>query len=296
MKPYMVSQLPPMTTKANSPSEGMEKLAAFCAKKVAELSCHQCQCGIIDPPPAPNGMESRRSQFHAGLLQFCDCDNGLRVRARFMETAEDNRYLPQDILLLRQQAEAAKRRKEKLFTDANVPPRFSSFTLNSYVKKIRGEEGKQKMVDAIKAHYAGKNKKLGIMLCGPTGMGKTGALCPLFLHYVDQGYTGLWLPYFEMMAAFKDFDGGKVGEKIAVAQDVNLLFIDDFGDSKKAQATDYEREVVFRLVDHRNNYGLPMFITSNLSVDRLEGYYRPEIVKRLEEACEVIPVTGERVR
>lgn len=240
-------------------------------------------------------MESRYAQFHAGLLSFCECDNGLRIRARYMERADDKRYLPQDILMMRDKAEAAKRRKDRLFADASVPPKFTSFSFKGYVDATKGDAGKAAAIKAILSHFKNENEKMGIMLCGPTGMGKTGALCPLFLHYMDKGYGGLWLPYFEMMSAFRDFDGGQVGAKIASAQEVNFLFIDDMGDPKRKEATDYEREVVFRLIDHRNNYGLPTFITSNLSVERLADYYRPELTKRLEEACEIVPVTGGKV-
>lgn len=230
--------------------------------------------------------------FMTGNLILCECEAGERMRAGLMKRANaPDDAVTQQVAV----AEAVKRRKEKLFKEASVPPRFSSFTFNGYVAQAKGDPGKQKMIETILAHYKGTNEKLGIMLCGPTGLGKTGALSPLFLHYMDKGYSGLWLPYFDMMAGFKDFESGQVSAKIALAQDVNLLFIDDMGDPKRQAATDYEREVVFRLVDHRNNYGLPMFITSNLSLDMLDGYYRPELVKRLYEACDVVPVTGKRI-
>lgn len=262
-----------------------------------------CTWGLVNPPALSPGLDvatGRVMQFRAGVLTFCECEAGQQYRVGLMKR---NDAPDQDVIQAQARAEAAKRRKEKLWDDANVPPRFANFTFKGYADRVKGDPGKERIVSAILSHFRGQNPRLGLMLCGPTGMGKTGALSPLFLHYLDEGYAGLWLPYFEMMAAFRDFDGrpGQVSERVKLAQEVNLLFIDDMGDPKRMSgpkpegATHYEREVVFRLVDHRNNYGLPMFITSNLPVDRLEEYYRPEIVKRLEEACEIVPVTGGRL-
>lgn len=287
---------PSRTTKSISEAGGLERLAAVCARRREELSCALCDCGLVSPPPAPRGMESRRAQFLEGLLQFCTCDVGLRVRARYMEQSGDKRFLPQEVLLLRNQAEAAKKRKERLWADAQIPPRYASYTFDSYVKATRGDEGKQLAIAAIKRYHAGKSERKGLMLCGPTNLGKTGALCPLFAYFVEErGYGGLWLPYKEMMRELRNFEKGGVHERIEVAKTIDYLFIDDMGDTKQRQATDYERGVVWEIVDHRNSYGLPMLITSNINDGQLVDYYSPELVKRLREACEIIPVTGKEM-
>lgn len=274
----------------------MEQLAQAIEKRKEQSSCAMCEWGLIDPPPAPRGMESRKAQFLDGMLRFCECEAGLRVRANYMESSGDKRYLPQDILMARNKAEAQKRRKEKLWADAEVPPRYASFTFAGYVQAAGADPGKQGAISAIKRYFRGESERRGIMLCGPTNLGKTGALCPLFVHYVEkENYGGLWLPYKEMMRLMRDFEGGQVNERIEVAKGIDYLFIDDMGDSKAKGATDYERAVCWEIVDSRNSYGLPMFITSNISEDRLESYYTPEFVKRLREACEIVPVTGERM-
>lgn len=248
----------------------------------------------MDPPPIGGEyvIDVRLSQFLVGDLRFCTCEAGERFHALLAKRAA----LPgQEAELAQIRAEVAKKRKERLFAEANVPPRFAHMTFRGYVDAAGNEPGKQAAIRAILAHFRGENEKPGIMLCGPTGQGKTGALSPLFLHYMDQGYPGLWLPYFDMMSNFRNWDSGNVHEQVELAQVVNYLFIDDMGDPKRREVTDYEREVVFRVIDHRNNHGLPIFITSNLSIDRLADYYRPELVKRLREACVIVPVTGARL-
>lgn len=259
--------------------------------------CALCRNGFIGSLPTIRNdhqttADVMLSAFVADKITFCDCEAGQKARAGLMKRAS----APSDAVLAQQaKAVAVKKRKDRLFAEANVPPRFCSFTFKGYTEATRGDTGKRAAKDAILNHFKGSNAKRGIMLCGPTGTGKTGALSPLFLHYMDKNYSGLWLPYFEMMASFRDFESGQVTERMEVAQVVDYLFIDDMGDPKRKEATDYERETVFRLIDHRNNWGMPMFITSNLSANRLADYYRIEIVKRLEESCEIVEVTGKRL-
>ena len=114
---------------------------------------------------------------------------------------------PTDAVLLQQaKVAAAKRRKEEAWNNAAVPPAYLGFTFKGYIDATRGDEGKQPLVTAILNHFKGVNVKPGIMACGPTNLGKTGALCPLFTYYIEEkNYGGLWLPYKALMAAARDF-------------------------------------------------------------------------------------------
>lgn len=139
--------------------------------------------------------------------------------------------------------------------------------------------------------------RMGIYLWGHTDMGKTGLLCPLFLHYIRQGETGLWLQYNDLQASLRDFESGKVEERIQEIQRVAFLFVDDWGDpASDRTATDYSRDTMFRIVDYRNGYQKPTFITSNLSPTKLAGQFHERMAKRLTELCAVVEVTGEPMR
>ena len=57
----------------------------------------------------------------------------------------------------------------------------------------------------------------------------------------------------------RDFDSGKVRERVEMAKSVDVLFIDDFGDPMaERSATDYARSVVYEIIDHRYGWHLPI--------------------------------------
>lgn len=280
------------------------RLSTTLPKSLSEVAplwvngCGRCAYGLVNPPAIKaNGIQTvadiRLSQFVSGALNFCDCEAGERYQGGMMKRAK----APSQAQELQQaKADNARKRKERIWANANVPPHYAQYTLKSYVAVTKDDPGKQAAIAAIMAHFKGQNERPGIMLCGPTNLGKTGALCPLFIHYVDErNYGGLWLPYKDMLAEARNFDGGNAREKIEAAKTIDYLFIDDMGDTKRQQATDYERDVVWEIVDHRNNYQMATFITSNLDAARLVDYYSPELVKRLRESCEIVPVTGKEL-
>ena len=235
--------------------------------------------------------------FRDGLYAHCDCDAG-QVAARSLEFSA-TQLEANEVAMRETVARSAQARLERIFDNAHVPNRFAELTWAGW-KAIAGDDpGKTLAIQAIDTYAAAdsiqtnRGKRYGLMLYGKSDMGKTGALSPLFLHYVKQGLPGLWVQYNDLLAALKQFEGGKVEDRVAAAKYTDFLFIDDFGDpSAQRQATDYAREVMFRIIDHRNNYQSPTFITSNLTPAKLSEQFGERIVKRLDELCLAVEVTG----
>ena len=235
--------------------------------------------------------------FRDGVYSHCDCDAGqsiARVLERNAAELEAGEYAMREAV-----ARSAQARLERTFDDAKVPNRFAELTWDGF-KALAGQDaGKQSAIQAIDLYAeAGsvqthRGKRMGLLLYGRSDMGKTGALSPLFLRRIKEGLPGLWVQYNDLLAALKQFESGQVEERIRAAQHTEHLFIDDFGDpSTQRQATDYAREVVFRIIDHRNNYQKPTFITSNLGPDRLAAQFGERILKRIDELCLMVEVKG----
>ena len=268
--------------------------------------CGACNFGYALGTPLPMtdrpGYLGRLEQFKAGLLIFCDCSAGEMAR-RCMEriAAEQARYSSDNDEAITRSREA---RLARLFADARVPDKFAALTLKGYVELAGKDPGRRAAIEAVKDYYrngftTGQDgaRRYGIFLHGRTDMGKTGLLCPLFLHYVKAGESGLWIQYNDMQAAVRDFGSEKVEERITTMQQVAYLFVDDWGDPLSDKvASDYSREVMQRIIDYRNNYSKPTFVTSNLSPAKLGGQFHERIAKRLAELCAVIEVTGAPMR
>lgn len=269
--------------------------------------CPKCQFGRIHVVPIRDAWALYPTahtlpqlllvMFRDGLYAHCTCDAG-NVAAQALER-EAAKLEATEVAMREAVARSAQARLERVFDDAHVPNRFAELTWGGF-KAVAGEDkGKAMAIRAIDAYAGGdcvqtnRGKRVGIMLYGKSDMGKTGALSPLFLHYVKRGLPGLWVQYNDLLAALKQFEGGKVEERVSAAKHTEFLFIDDFGDpSALRQATDYAREVMFRIIDHRNNYQKPTFITSNLTPAKLSEQFGERIVKRLDELCMVVEVSG----
>ena len=257
----------------------------------------------MQPPPIdftviPTGLttrEVRTAQFAEGQLQFCDCAAGSRWRAFFKLPQPEN----QADILQRQAAEAQERRQQQLWENAGVPAKYKKFTLKSFRDVAGNDPEKQEAFDAVLEYHKEGGLliegiiKTGILLHGDPGVGKTGILSPLFVDLLRQGFSGLWVQYNELMASLRDFESGNVQERIEMCQTVDYLFIDDFGDPASTRgATDYARDTMFRIIDHRNNNTLPMFVTSNLDMAQIGDQFHVRLARRLGDACAVIKMGG----
>lgn len=248
-------------------------------------------------PAGMSVMEVRRAQYFAGELEFCNCKQGDRWRDYITKVGMS--YETQQDQLQRQAVEAADRRQRQLWLNAGVPAKYKNYTLKSF-KQVAGDDPEKRAAFNAVFDYHQEGGllidgiiKTGIFLHGDPGVGKTGILSPLFVDLLRQGYSGLWVQYNELMASLRDFESGNVQERIAACQTVNYLFIDDFGDPASTRgATDYARDTMFRIIDHRNNNTLPMFVTSNLDMNQIGDQFHVRLARRLGDSCAVIKMGG----
>lgn len=253
--------------------------------------------------------EQRRMHFRNGETTFCTCSLGNKALTYYQN-------LPDESDMERGQRErraAQNARVNALYKDAGVPPRYRNFSLKGYKTMVQGDVTKQVAIQAVEDYYRGKQEKPGLLLYGPTGVGKTGMLSPLFLYLLhERQHSGLWIQYNDLLASLKEFDlkvsrGSATGvattevsavaERIDLAKIVDYLFIDDLGDPDgRGTASEYTRDVLFRIIDHRHNWGMPMLITTNLSPAQIGEQYHERVLRRLEEACRFVPVAGRKIK
>lgn len=259
-----------------------------------------CSYGLINPPPLPpqagNILEGRIAQFREGLIEFCGCEWGQRYMKHL--TKQEQAYESDTKLAKRLQLEARQRYQQSLMVDSGTPPKYAEFTLAGYVEKAGDDEGKVKAVKAIMEHYrTGEvSGRKGIFLWGESGVGKTGALTPLFSEYLSKFQIGIWVSYHELMASLKNFKEGSVEERIRQIKDCDYLFIDDLFDaSAEKMSTDYERSQLFRIIEHRNTHGKTMFFTSNVDLETISDEAHRRIARRIAENCAIIKVGGKQL-
>ena len=255
----------------------------------------ECDCtfGLVNPP-APNKAvplyESRVNQFMRGELTHCECKLGQQYKKYLMGKAVGYKSTPD---------QAEEERRAAIWKNAGVPPMYARMTLKGYIDLGLQDKGKTEAINALlsvrdEGQY---NGKFGLLLWGKPGVGKTGALSPLFVHFLREGRSGLWIQYSELMARLRDFESEDNKRVMEIAKRVEYLFIDDIGDpGAEKSASDYARDCVFRIIDHRKNNGLPILGTSNLGLTGLGEQFHERIAQRLQETCAVIEVKGTVLR
>ena len=120
----------------------------------------------------------------------------------------------------------------------------------------------------------------GLLLYGTVGTGKSHMAACIANALIDEGFRVL----------MSSFEGRQ--EYINSLNKYTLLIIDDLGAERKS---DYMQEQVFNIIDARCRSGLPMIITSNLTMTELTeptDIMCSRIYDRILERCHPLEVMG----
>lgn len=134
----------------------------------------------------------------------------------------------------------------------------------------------------------------GLLLYGNTGTGKTYAACEIANALVDKGYPVLVANFARVLNTLQDTFAKQ--EYIDGMNAFQLLVLDDLGIERD---TAFSREQVYNIIDSRYRSGLPMIITTNLSMEKIknpEDIEKRRIYDRILERCFPIEVDGANRR
>lgn len=134
----------------------------------------------------------------------------------------------------------------------------------------------------------------GLLLYGGVGTGKTYAACEVANALIDKGYPVLVTNFARVINQLQGtFDKQ---EYIDDFNRYSLLIIDDLGIERD---TSFAREQVYNVIDARYRSGLPMIITTNLSIDKIKNpddIENKRIYDRVLQMCFPIEISGQSRR
>ena len=148
-----------------------------------------------------------------------------------------------------------------------------------------------KAMQSYVAHFADfRRQGKGLLLYGNCGTGKTYAACEVANALIDRDYSVLVTNFARVLNTLQGtFEKQKYIDSLNKYQ---LLVIDDLGIERDTQ---FAKEQVFNIIDSRYRVGLPMIITTNLSMEKIKNpddIENARIYDRILERCFPIEVTG----
>ena len=137
---------------------------------------------------------------------------------------------------------------------------------------------------------------MGLLLWGSPGTGKTYIAACIANALLDQQIPVLMTSFSRILGAMPGPVSGQQTAQLDEWMSYPLLIIDDLGTER---GTPYAMEVIFHIIDARYRSGMPMLITTNMTMEELENPDSREkmrIYDRVLECCTPVRVEGIHIR
>ncbi len=183
---------------------------------------------------------------------------------------------------------------------------FDSFELSYYPNHIDPDLGvsPRKIMRAVFAEcskfansFSGEGSG-NLLLCGPSGLGKTLMASSIANAVAAKGYLSIYKSSYKLFQFMEDYKFSKIdrdtyGVTYDSLYDCDLLVIDDFGTEF---ITSYTQSAFFDLLSTRLDCGKSIVISTNLPLEKISEIYQERVMSRLKNEFEVLRFAGEDIR
>ncbi|HEY6073738.1 MAG TPA: ATP-binding protein [Anaerolineales bacterium] len=122
-----------------------------------------------------------------------------------------------------------------------------------------------------------------VTLWGSSGNGKSAALIATLNEFLDRGYSGLYIPAYDLLNYLQDAfhsDEESVQDRLEKFKKVDLLAIDEL---QAVSATGWRLEQIRNLIDFRWRKGLEGGVWTLVAMNEDPGELEPRIASRLRD-------------
>lgn len=184
-----------------------------------------------------------------------------------------------------QEAElSARKRRESAEAACGLPKAKRGFLWAEMIH----EPERMEAIEAAQRWSEGSLRHL--LLCGPTGTGKTRLAATALWDRVQQGEYTTYMKVPRLIAMERA--GFRTAEKDQATKHLvghGALVLDDLD---KVPSTEAVRSLLYLAIDNRIEAESPLLVTTNLRPEQITDAYGEAIASRLRGACEVCLLTG----
>jgi DNA replication protein DnaC len=210
---------------------------------------------------------------------------------------------------------------KELSRRAGIPDNYRDASFDNFLLPhdnptvSRQLQGAMVTIKGYSNNYPALKDKLGLLLVGPQGVGKTHLAIAVLRQLIARGHQGVFFDYQNLLerirSGFDERMGSANRETYQNALDAEILLLDDLGAHR---VTDWVEDTITSLITHRCNYRKPVIITTNFpdpdmggtSVEKAEAgsaakYLVREVLEqrigararsRLFEMCTIVSLWG----
>ncbi len=190
-------------------------------------------------------------------------------------------------------------RVESLLEKSGLSRRFRRYTFANFKPYV--SQGAAKAVERVEDYLArwDENREAGkgLYLCGDVGTGKTHLAVAILNELVrKKRVPSLFVTVPELLDNLRETynkPGRNLDEWMDAVQNAEFLVLDDLGSERP---TEWVRERIFVIVNHRYREALPTIFTSNIGPKDLATQLGERTASRIIAMCEWIDLEGEDYR
>lgn len=145
----------------------------------------------------------------------------------------------------------------------------------------------------------GFKKRHALLLSGGLGTGKTTLACALLKRYLwKQQLEGKFAKFYDFIREVQSgYADGTGTDRLQAVQRVPVLVLDDVGDlDRSVRVSENRKELLFEVLDYRNDYLLPTILTTNLDERGLVEQFSERTFTRIMEMCRMVRLEGRNFR
>lgn len=122
--------------------------------------------------------------------------------------------------------------------------------------------------------------RLGIVLCGKTGTGKTHLASAIYHALKDEGTQPVYMRASTFFALFRGVPGNAEVKMITQLGRVSCLILDEIG---RSALTPFEANKLQEVLDARARNGYPSILITNLQIDKLKDVLGSALASRIDQ-------------